>query len=302
MNVRAEQQFLASMDDGASILLRRLGNRNGLRLFITHGNGFAVDGYRDFWEPLIDEYELVLFDMRNHGHNPPAGGDGHGYRQFTRDLESIYNAGNAAFGAKPSVGVFHSMSARSALKQSVEGPRLWDALVLFDPPSVPPETHPLYEAMRAFEIKLLNWALERPSNFRSPEELEAFYQTNRAQARWTERSRTDMARAILRPVKDGWALSCQRELEAAIYLQALSLSLWPRASDLKQPAMLIGADPDRTDAGPTGKANRALALEGGFAYEAVMGTGHLLQIEEPQACRTAMVSFIEQLDFQLKGV
>lgn len=295
MPYTAEQTTSAALSDGASLLLRRTGRPDGVRLFLSHGNGFAIDGYRDFWEPLAERFELVLFDMRNHGRNPPAGGDGHHYRQLAQDLESVAAAARAEFGEKPGVGVFHSMSARAALKQGVEGPRLWQALALYDPPSVPPQAHPLHEGMRTFEIRLVSFALERPARFTSPEQLEALFASSRAQSRWTPRSRAEMARATLRPDGAEWTLICGRELEAAIYLQALNLDLWPKAADVPLPVKIIGADPSLEGAGPTGRANAALAAEGGFAYEAVADTGHLLQIERPEACRSALVAWLDEL-------
>ncbi|MFG1478308.1 alpha/beta hydrolase [Xanthobacter sp. V4C-4] len=295
MSPAAEQTTSVPLSDGAEILLRRTGHAGGARLFLSHGNGFAIDGYRDFWEPLAARFELLLFDMRNHGRNPPAGGDGHHYRQLARDLEAVAVAARGAFGDKPGIGVFHSMSARAALKQAVEGPRLWAGLALYDPPSVPPPAHPLYEAMRAFEIKLVSFALDRPARFTDPDQLAAQFATGRAQSRWTPRSRVEMARAILRPDGADWTLRCPRELEAAIYLQALNLDLWPAAADAPLPVKIIGADPELEGTGPTGRANAALSAEGGFAYEAVAGTGHLLQIERPEACRAALVRWLESL-------
>lgn len=295
MPLTAEQTTSVTLSDGASLLLRRTGRPDGVRLFLSHGNGFAIDGYRDFWEPLAKQFELMLFDMRNHGRNPPAGGDGHHYRQLAQDLESVVATARAEFGEKPSVGVFHSMSARAALKQAVEGAPLWEALALYDPPSVPPQAHPLYEAMRAFEIRLVSFALDRPARFTDPDKLHEHFASNRSQSRWTPRSRGEMARAILRPDGPQWRLSCPPELEAAIYLQALSLDLWPSAADLTLPVKIIGADPALEGTGPTGRANAALAAEGGFAYEAVLGTGHLLQIEKPEGCRSALVGWLEDL-------
>ena len=54
-------------------------------------------------------------------------------------------------------------------------------------------------------------------------------------------------------------------------------------------------DPDDKEGPPTGAANRALATEGEYEYEAIAETGHLLQIERPEACRQAMLSFLRKL-------
>lgn len=284
-----------AMTDGARIKVRRGGNRDGVRLYISNGNGFAVDGYRVFWEPLLEEFDVILFDMRNHGRNEPTGADGHHYLQMARDLGSVFHAVDKALGHKKSVGVFHSMSGRAAMKHAVEQEWVWDALVLFDPPNVPPRGHAQYETMRVFELKLVEWAIGRQDVFESPDELLAYYNGNRAQSRWLPQAREDMARAVLSPEGTGkYALTCRRELEASIYLAALTLDLWPAANRYKGPVKLIGADPDAKGAVPTAAANRALGLEGSYDYESVPETGHLLQIERPDACRDAMLAFLAQ--------
>lgn len=181
------------------------------------------------------------------------------------------------------------------MKGSIEAGLPYDALVLFDPPSVPPKDHRLYEAMRSFELKLVNWATERREHFASPDELAADYAEARPSAKWLAQARSDMAKAVMRPDPlGGFRLSCQRELEASIYLAALTLNLWPRASDLGIPAKIIGADPQGRGAPPTGPANKALAEEGGYDYFGMEHVGHLLQIEKPDACRTVLLSFLEE--------
>jgi pimeloyl-ACP methyl ester carboxylesterase len=104
-----------------------------------------------------------------------------------------------------------------------------------------------------------------------------------------------MARAVLRPSGDGWTLACPRELEASIYLQAMTLNLWPPANAYGGPVQLVAADPEARGAPAPAFANRALARELGYAYEAIAGTGHLLQIQKPEECRRAMLSFLDDV-------
>jgi pimeloyl-ACP methyl ester carboxylesterase len=88
---------------------------------------------------------------RNHGQNIPVEPANHNYAQLTRDLERVIKAANDRLGGKPTIGIFHSMSARAAMKHAIEIGWRWSALVLFDPPNVPPEGHPRYRAMHMFE-------------------------------------------------------------------------------------------------------------------------------------------------------
>ena len=186
-------------DDGAAFKIRRAGNLNGVRLLLSHGNGFAIDGYRVFWEPLLSDFEVILFDMRNHGRNDPVGADRHSYFQMARDLGVLFHEINSRLGKKKNVGVFHSMSARAAMKHAVQMEWVWDALILFDPPNVPPPGHPQYESMRNFELKLSQWAVNREQVFSSPNDLSEFWEDSRAQLRWHAQAREDMAKAVLRP-------------------------------------------------------------------------------------------------------
>jgi pimeloyl-ACP methyl ester carboxylesterase len=296
LSISPEEIFEIASDDGAAFKIRRGGNPDGHRLILSHGNGFAIDGYRVFWEPLLSDFDLVLFDMRNHGRNDPVGADRHTYFQMACDLGVLFREINARLGKKKNIGIFHSMSARAAMKHAVQMEWVWDALVLFDPPNVPPPGHANYESMRNIELKLSQWAVNREQYFSSPSDLSEFWEGNRAQDRWHPQAREDMARAVLRPDgKGGFVLSCRRELEASIYLAALTMDLWPPASAYGGPVKLIGADPDEKDGPPIGAANRALATEGGYEYEAIAKTGHLLQIERPDACREALLSFLRKL-------
>jgi pimeloyl-ACP methyl ester carboxylesterase len=286
------------MGDGAIIRVRRYARPDAVRLFLSNGNGFAIDGYYPFWGPLAERFEIIAFDFRNHGQNPLAasGRDGHTYAQMTLDLERVVRAVGARFGRRPSVGVFHSMSARTAMKQAIELGFPWEALILFDPPNVPPPGHRCYETMDVFEHRLADWAMGREDRFADPAALARQYAETRAHRTWVAGAHELMARAVLRPdeTNGGWVLACPRELEASIYLQAMTLNLWPSADAYGGPVKLIAADPDAKGAPGPAFANRALAEDFGYVYEAIPGTGHLLQIQEPEACRRAMLSFLDE--------
>jgi pimeloyl-ACP methyl ester carboxylesterase len=290
--------FDLAMGDGAVIRIRRHGRVDGLRLFVSHGNGFAVEGYYPFWGPLAERFEVIAFDVRNHGQNPRAasGLDGHTYAQMTLDLERVVRAVGARFGTRPCVGAFHSLSARTAMKHAVELGFPWRALILFDPPNVPPPGHRAWEAMDAFERRLAEWAMNRQDRFADPAELARQYAETRAHSTWVPGAHELMARSVLRRAEEGegWVLSCPRELEASIYLQAMTMNLWPPGDAYGGPVKLIAADPEARGAPAPAFANRALAEEFGYEYEAIPGTGHLLQIQKPEECRRAMLAFLDK--------
>src|SRR5690606_18404385 len=87
-----------TMKDGAVIRLRRYGRPGATRLVLSHGNGLAINAYAPFWLPLAESYDLVVFDMRNHGENPLHTQEGHVWESFFSDIEEIFQGIKAQFG------------------------------------------------------------------------------------------------------------------------------------------------------------------------------------------------------------
>ncbi|MGH6670890.1 MAG: alpha/beta fold hydrolase [Xanthobacteraceae bacterium] len=287
--------FDVGLEDGAKIRVRRHGRAGGPRLMLAHGNGFAADGYFPYWQHLLADFDLLVFDCRNHGQNVPVVPPHQTYGQLVRDLERVIQDVNARLGEKPTAGVFHSMSGRAAMKHAIEAGWRWDALVLFDPPDVPPPGHPAFDTMAAFEKRLTAWAPRRRRYFASIDEMAEEYRQSRAAARWVPGAHDLMAHSVLRKSKDrdGYELVCDPENEAAIYAEAMSLNLWPSASAFGGPVKLIGCDPNMKGAA-TGSANQALGTEGGYDYSFVPDSGHLLQIEKPEACIELTLEFLKR--------
>jgi pimeloyl-ACP methyl ester carboxylesterase len=287
--------FDVALGDGAAIKVRRYGNPAGTRILMSHGNGFAVDAYFPYWRHFIDAFDLVIFDFRNHGQNLPVEPPNHSYAQLVRDLDRVIQEVRARWGQKKTAGIFHSMSARTAMKHAIEVGWRWDALLLFDPPDVPLPGHPNYEAMAVFEAKLTEFAGKRRRAFASVDELTQEYLQSRATRNWVPGGHELMARSVLRkdPAGGGFLLVCAPENEAGIYQEAMSLMLWPKASEFGGPVKLVGADPTAKGAPATAAANQALGAEGGYDYEFVAGTGHLLQVERPDECVRLTMEFLK---------
>ena len=94
------ETFEVALEDGAGIKVRRYGRKDGVRLFISHGNGFAIDGYLPYWQHFLADYDVVIFDFRNHGQNVPVTPANHTYAQLSRDLERVYQDVTARLGAR----------------------------------------------------------------------------------------------------------------------------------------------------------------------------------------------------------
>ena len=284
-----------TMEDGAIIRIRQHGNPAGPRLALSHGNGLAIDGYFSFWGPLLERYELILFDFRNHGQNPLHNFNHHNWPQFIHDLERIFASVQHQLGAKRTAGVFHSLSAVTSVMQSQRIGKRWDPLVLFDPPFYPPDGHPIRELQRGNEDDIAARAARRTSSYAQPLELAG--QFRRRFPRWQPEAYELMARATLRYDLESrrWALACPREFEAHIFRSNRETSTWQRMRQMPVPVKLICADP--ADGGPPALIGRALADEAAVEHESVPGTSHFLQIERPEECIRAMENFLVKHGF-----
>lgn len=284
------------LDDGAVIRLRRHGNASGPRIILSHGNGCAIDGYFPYWDLLRPDFEIVVFDFRNCGHNPVHDGD-HSYERFLKDLTVVYAAIDEAFGRKPQIGAFHSMSARTSLKHMLDGNCPLDGLVLFDPPMIPASGHPLFERLHTEEQVLRRWSQTRPDGFADPEELAMQYRKSRMLSGWVDGAYDLMARSVLRydDETQSWRLICSGPREADIYRENSAMDIWPAATEFPIPVLTIASDPDSGIPSAPGYACRALRDECGWDYECVPGTGHFLQIQAPEACAEITRRFVSRI-------
>jgi pimeloyl-ACP methyl ester carboxylesterase len=285
-----------AMDDGAIVRVRRHGNPDGPRIALSHGNGLAIDAYLPFWSLLLDRYDVILFDVRNHGQNPRHDPDHHVWDWFARDLETIYRGLAHSFGDKPVIGAFHSLASIAAVMHTLaRGPR-WSPLVLFDPPIFPREGHPLDPLEREHMREMGAVARRRPPRYDDPGVMAAQLRRRAMFSRWQPGSHDLFARATLRPADDGegWELACPRELEARIFETNIDPTLWARLPEVPVPLEIIAADPDLPGQQAPALLSAAVAEDQGIAYAMIPDTTHFLQIEKPEAVLAAMEAFLRE--------
>ena len=274
------------MDDGAPIRIVRHGNPCGVRVVLSHGNGFASDSYFPFWRHMLERFDLALFDVRNCGRNPYHAAEPHHYRRFACDNVAVHGAIAEHWGEKTTIGVFHSMTAIAALLAVVDGVWHWDALVLFDPPVVPPEGSPLRGPLMSEGVVLRNAALARQNRFRDPGELADVY-SYLHRFRHLRKGVAELnARAVLRPdpASGEWLLCCPGPVEAGLYVEIAELPIWRQPDPPGCPLLIVSSDPAFEDASKSAPCCRLFCETFDIRYAFVPETSHLLPLEEPEQC------------------
>ena len=276
--------------DGALVVLRRHGNPDGARLVVSHGNGLAADAYYPFWSLFADRFDVVVYDFRNHGWSSLGDRRAHNFPTFVSDNEAIVRAIDAHFGTRPKCGLFHSMSALTAFHQ-VQRTGGFSALVLFDLPMCPPggTVGDLVAIGRRIGAAV-RWRSDR---FDSLEQFAQGLRFSRHYERVLPGVEDLLARTLLRPSTDGkgYELRCPSAYEAQIHEYAFG---WAETLDLTNrpcPVKSIGADPTLPHAFvPAMEIGMLSELD----HDLVPETTHFLQIENPEACATLVLEFLER--------
>ena len=277
------------VDENTVVVLRRHGNPSGPRLILSHGNGLAIDLYYPFWSLLADEFDLVVYDLRNHGWNATGPLDDHNVPTLVRDHDRILEAIDGNFGARPKAGVFHSVSALTTLLSPAKGSG-FSALVLFDPPLCRPGAS--YEEFDAAAMHTAAMTRRRTRLFQSIDQfaellsfVPTFYRsvpgTFDLAARTTLRARVQ---------GDGYELRCPREYEAQIVDYASAFAVLVDFDAFRCPIKVVGADPTLPYSYlPTFDLSHVLTVD----YDFLPETTHFLQLEQPEACAESVREFLD---------
>ena len=279
------------MDEESSILLRRHGNPDGTRLILSHGNGLAIDFYYPFWSLLTQDFDLIVYDLRNHGWNPVGGLENHSVPTLVGDHDRILEEIGEQFGQKPQVGVFHSVSCLTPLISESKGSE-YSALVLFDPPLCKPGRN-----FRDFEEaanRMAKSARRRSHLFKTKSaftELFGIFPTYKAAVPGTVELLAD---TTLResPDGEGFELRCPREYEAQIIDYASVFGAFIDFAKVRCLVKVLGADPTLPFSYlPSLNLSDISSVDYDFLPDAT----HMLQLEQPEECVAIVREFIESV-------
>lgn len=281
-------------DDDSTTIVRRHGNPAGPRLLLCHGNGLAIDLYYPFWSLLVDDFDLFVYDLRNHGWNEVGDRDEHNVPNLVRDQEQVIDAVADRYGDRPTIGVFHSLSALTTLlspQLSVGRSGTLSAWILFDPPLYRPGPgDPDYDALADRSAGMTR---RRTHRFRHRSDFTDLMSYLPLLVRAVPGASELMARTVLTesPGEDGYELRCPREYEAQIIAYIRTYAFLVDFGNLPCPAKVIGSDPTLPFAYlPTFNLSHIQSID----YDFIPETTHFLQLEKPEECVAAMREYLEE--------
>ena len=276
------------VDDDTVIRLRRHGNPEGPRLVLSHGNGLAIDLYYPFWSLLADDFDLILYDLRNHGWNAISSLQSHNIPTLVQDHDKIMDAIDLHYGDKPKVGIYHSVSALISLLSPRKG-RDFAARVLFDPPLCKPgRDHREFEEAAS---TLSSISRSRMARFKNREDFAFLLSFFPVFELIVPGGHDLFAMTTLRENdrEELYELCCPPEYEAQIIEYAGAFAVLVDFESQVCPTKVIGADPTLPFSYlPTLDLSDVFTV----GYDFLPDATHFLQLEKPDQCVEVMLEFI----------
>ena len=280
------------LHDDTYATLRRHGRSSGERLVLSHGNGLSIDLYLPFWSRFVEDFEVIVYDLRNHGWNEVGPIRHHTIPSFVKDHDTIMRTIDRVYGEKPRIGVFHSVSGLISLLSPARGGD-FAARVLLDPPLCTPGRS--YEEFDIAATRTAAIARRRTDRFRSLDEFTDLMSFIPLFRQVTPEVLDLMARTILRrdSAEGGYILRCPRDYEAQIIDYASSYSVLVDFTRLASPTKVIGADPLVPYSYlPTLDLSDMLSVDYDFLPDAT----HFLPLEQPEECAGMVRDFVDSIN------
>ncbi|CQR87573.1 alpha/beta hydrolase [Paracoccus aminovorans] len=272
--------------------MRRWGPERDRRIVLSHGNGLAADAFWAFGRELLDEFEVVAFDLRNHGESARVAQEDMPWPRYIADIPEIFDAILEGFGAREMHGAFHSMSSACALVAQVLTPRPWASLTLFEPPIAAACVPDLVDEFNVIQGGLAQRALGRRQSFDTPEDLARSFGRARSFDGISPEAILLLAQSTLKRTGEEWELSCPPAVEAANFDQAgMLVQYWNDLGCVDVPVQLILGDLAIHDMPHLARFGHLTAETFGFKVATCAGTNHFMQLQQPEFCARQVAAF-----------
>lgn len=262
---------------------------SGPLLHLAHANGFPPGTYRRLIGLLRPHFRVVSLRSRQ----LVPGADPRALRTWD-DLVEDLARGVRAHGLQGAVALGHSVGATSSLLAAADDAGLFRAVVALDPVLLTG-----LPALAFGALERLGWsghvgparlARRRREQWGSREEAGASYRRRPLFRGWDPACFEDYLAAGLTDVPGGGVrLTVPRAWEARVF-ETQPRATWRRLRRLSVPTLVLrGASSDVLVPSALARLRRAVR---GLQAEEVAGTGHLLPLQQPEACGRRVLEFL----------
>lgn len=261
-------------------------------LHLAHANGFPSGTYRKLIERLTPRYHV--FTVRGRWLVPES--DPLSMRDWDDMAEDLAQA-LLARGLEGVVGVGHSMGGVATLLASVKHPQLFRAVVALDPVLVTGKRLLLLHALTLLGLRSrippASLARRRRDTWNSREEAAASYRKKPLFARFDPECFQDyITHGLTEAPGGGLRLTIPKAWEARIF-ETSPRAVWRQLRSVPVPTLVVrGGDSDTLTPEALERVQRTLPR----GQSGVLpGTTHLFPLEQPEACATRMLAFLDTL-------
>jgi pimeloyl-ACP methyl ester carboxylesterase len=265
-------------------------------LLIAHATGFHGRAYRPLAAALDQRFDTWGLDSRGHGSTRPPDRWTVDWQRYGDDAEAaaIWLVKRSGAGSGALVGFGHSMGGATLLMTAERNPRLFRALVLFEPIVFPPAAD--YDPESS---PLVVGARRRRRRFESVDAAITHYSAKPPLDRFVAEALEEYVRGGFAPAEpndpDGAVeLTCSPELESATFASSQEARVWETLTGIATPVLVVGGRPDPNNPPSLMAEPIATQLARG-RYHAEPELDHFGPFVNPVAVARIVVSFISRI-------
>lgn len=297
LSLEAAEVIAVTAPDGARLPLYSLGGpAKAPGLLVAHANGFAAGSYAPWLRMLAKTMRVFAYDARGHGGAAwPAGPLDAVFHvdRFADELATVATAAASGLGRAPLFFVGHSLGAATFLRLATRAaPPLFARALLFEPPVFPSAGAAHHAEAAAKQLPLIERSAQRRAHWESPDALCRLLETRGMFQRFRPDMLAAHCRATLRPLPEGgYTLACPPDVESSIFMSHRAADTWDRLPAVREPVHLVSSDASLPERSWVSAVLPEMALRiPGATLDTLPGTGHMLILETPDACRDLVLA------------
>jgi len=262
---------------------------NGRILHFAHPNAYPPAGFRQFLEPLAENFHVYAVEHRPlwPGSRPE---EMTGWRIIADDLIRFFDQ----MGWQQVIGVGHSLGAVATLYAAVSRPDLFSQLILIEPVMLPPAIlQKIAENPEAGAFtKMVDGALKRRKRWASRQVAFDRFRRKSVFNRFSDEALWDYVNSATRKMdNESFELVYPREWEARFYSMP-PFHVWEAIKQLTQPTLAIRAAETDTVFPQAWQLWQELQPDATFVE--VPDCGHMLTLERPSQVAAIVQNYLSQ--------